>query len=219
MKNDRPMLIVGGVLFVSLAIAVTALVMALRGSQIPSMVELGDLRDRMDALEAELDTLRAQGPDGGAKVKDVFSAAAMEEQMRKLRNEIDELKSGGGGQSAVLAIQDKQERILKDANKSYFRQWKDMLDANLAQNGFDEEARQPIVAGYSKLLEELEQAEMRWFRGEIDWDRAMDEVKTHSIEFYDTIERSSDTDTARRVIDIAFPTPEMKKFFFSGSGQ
>lgn len=219
MKNDRSMPVVLGVAFVSLTVAVVAIVMVLRMEKGAGTAEVTELRDRIDALEGELEALREQGNEGTAKVKDVFSAAAMEEQMKKLRAEIDALKSGGGAQSAVVAVQERQERILKDANKAYFKTWKETLDNNLAQNGFDEEQRRRIGGDYTKLLEELEESQMRWFRGDIDWNRAMDEVKMRSIEFYDTVERGYDTDTARRVIDIAFPTPEMKKFFFSGSGQ
>ncbi len=217
MKYDRSILAALGAALVSLAVAAVAIVLVLQAEKDPGAAEVAELRDRIEALEGEIDALRDR--DGGAPVKDVFSAAAMEEQMKKLRAEVDALKSGGGGQSAVIALQERQERILKDANKAYFKAWKETLDTNLAQNGFDEDQRRRIGGDYAKLLEELEEAQMRWSRGDIDWSRAMDEVKMRSIEFYDAVERGADTDTARRVIDIAFPTPEMKKFFFSGSGQ
>lgn len=219
MKYDRSILVAFGAALLSLAVAIVAIVLVLRAEKGPGAAEMAELRDRIDVLEGELDALRDRESDGSAPVKEVFSAAAMEGQMKKLRAEVDALKNGGGGQSAVIALQERQERILKDANKAYFKAWKETLDTNLAQNGFDEDQRRRIGGDYAKLLEELEEAQIRWSRGDIDWNRAMDEVKMRSIEFYDSVERGADTDTARRVIDIAFPTPEMKKLFFSGSGQ
>jgi len=219
MKYDRSTLVVLGSTFISLVVAVVAIVMVLRAATGPTAAEMTELRDRVEALEGEIETLRERESEGGEKVKDVFSVAAVEEQMKKLRAEIDDLKTRGGGQGGVAAAEEKQERILKDVNKAFHRTWKSLLDAKLGQNGFDDDQRQRIVGDYGKMLEGIEDVQTRWLKGDLDWSSTMDEIKMRSIEFYDAVERGADTDTARRVIDIAFPTPEMKKFFFSGSGQ
>ncbi|HSA32307.1 MAG TPA: hypothetical protein P5077_01130 [bacterium] len=216
--NDRRWSIVATVVaLIALVLACIAIVLVHRGG--PVAEEVSALQDRLDALETQIEELREQKTGEVAKVKDVFSVAAMEEQMRRLRAEVDALKKGGGAESAVAVMQSRQEEMLKGTNKAYFNTWKGVLDAGLARNGFDEEQRQRIGGDYSRLLENLEEVQLRWFRGEVDWARAMDDVKMRSIEFYDSVERTYDTDTARRVLDIAFPTPETKRFFFSGSGQ
>lgn len=203
-----------------LSVVALAAIFLVRGTEdVASVDEVTALRERMDAVEAQLDDLREKSTGDGAKVKDVFSVAAMEEQMRRLRAEVDSLKSGGGAQSAVAVMQERQEQMLKGTNKAYFNTWKGVLDAGLARNGFDDDQRQRIGGDYTRLLDNLEEIQLRWFRGEVDWARAMDDVKMRSLEFYDSVERAYDTDTARRVLDIAFPTPETKRFFFSGSGQ
>lgn len=219
--NDRrwnmAVAVVALVALTAFVVALTA-ILSVRGSGVVAD-EVNALRDRLDVFEEQIEELREQKAGEGAKVKEVFSVAAMEEQMRRLRAEVDALKSGGGAQSAVAVMQERQEQMLKGTNKAYFNTWKGVLDAGLARNGFDDEQRQRIGGDYTRLLENLEEIQLRWFRGEIDWTRAMDDVKMRSLEFYDSVERAYDTDTARRVLDIAFPTPETKRFFFSGSGQ
>lgn len=220
MKSDRMMLAAGLLAVLSVVVSVMALMVTLRAGGGATPEELSALRDRVDYLEEELASLREKSADAeGTPVKEVFSAAAMEEQMKRLRAEVDALKSGGGARAAVAAVQERQERVLKDANRVNFKVWRETLDMNLARNGFDDEQRQRISGDYGRLLEQLEELQLRWFRGEADWSGTMDEVKMRSLEFYDTVERGADTETARRVLDIAFPTPEMKRFFFAGSGQ
>ena len=218
MSHDRLLSAAVVVAVVSLAVAVVALLKEPSGGV--SSGEVNALRDRIDALEEEVAALRDTGNAAeGVPVKDVFSVAAMEEQMKKLRAEVDTLKKGGGAQQAIAEVQSRQERVLQEANRVNFRIWREALESNLAANGFDEEQRKAVGGHYGKLLEQLEETQLRWFRGEVDWDRTMDEVRMRSIEFYDSVERGYDADTARRVLDIAFPTPEMRRFFFSGSGQ
>ncbi len=184
------------------------------------------LETRVTALEAEVASLKDRiAAEGTMPVKDLFSIASMEAQMKSLRADMERLKGQaketgeGAGEGAVTQIEQRQERVLREASKAFQRTWKGAFEGALSQQGFDEEARRRIGGDYDRLLREIEEIQVRWFRGEIDWNGALDEIKMRSTEFYDTVERNYDTDTARRVLDIAFPTPEMKRFFFSGSGQ
>lgn len=184
------------------------------------------LETRVTALEAEVASLKDRiAAEGTMPVKDLFSIASMEAQMKNLRADMERLKgqakeSGGGAETgAVTQIEQRQERVLREASRAFQRTWKGAFEEALSQQGFDEEARRRIGGDYDRLLREIEEIQVRWFRGEMDWNKALDEIKMRSTEFYDSVERNYDTDTARRVLDIAFPTPEMKRFFFSGSGQ
>jgi len=218
---DHPEKRASALAFFALAVALVALVIVARSID---DTPLAALRERVEALESEVAALRERAASGESTVpvKDLFTIASMEAQMKRLRAEVEWLKAHGGGEGgagAVAMVEQRQERVLKEANKAFHRTWKESLDAGLAQNGFDEDRRRRIGGDYARLLEEIEDVQLRWFRGDINWDQALDEVKMRSIEFYDAVERNYDTDTARRVLDIAFPTPEMKRFFFSGSGQ
>lgn len=202
--------------------ATVALVASLRSVDDTALLSL---EERVSTLEAETAALKDRAvAEGTMPVKDLFSIASMEAQMKSLRAEVDRIKgqgkvSAGGSEGTVTQIEQRQERVLREASKAFQRTWKSAFEGALSQHGFDEDMRRRVVGDYDRLLGEIEEIQVRWFRGEIDWNGALDEIKMRSIEFYDAVERAYDTETARRVIDIAFPTPDMKRFFFSGSGQ
>ncbi len=185
------------------------------------------LEARLAVVEAEIVAVkeRGGGTEGTVSVKDLFSAASLEAQLKILRAEVEKMRGQqipgkGGITPEVLAeVSQRQERVLREASRAFQHTWKEAFVSALQQQGFDEEQRRRIGDDYQRLLGEIEEIQVRWFRGEIDWNRSLDEIKMRSIEFYDTTERNFDTETARRVLDIAFPTPDMKRFFFSGSGQ
>ncbi|HNT28106.1 MAG TPA: hypothetical protein PKH10_08005, partial [bacterium] len=106
----------------ALVIAFIAIVLVHRVGPVADDVSV--LYDRLDTLETQIEELREQKVGEGAKIKDVFSVAAMEEQMRRLRAEVDALKKGGGAESAVAVMQSRQEEMLKGTNKAYFNTWK-----------------------------------------------------------------------------------------------
>ncbi len=202
--------------------ATVALVASLRSADDEALLSL---EARVATIEAETAALKDRAAaEGTMPVKDLFSIASLEAQLKSLRSDMERIKGqthGNTGESGgeIAQVEQRQERVLREASKAFQRTWKGAFEGALLQNGFDEDARRRIGGDYDRLLGEIEEIQVRWFRGEIDWNKALDEIKMRSTEFYDTVERNYGTDTARRVLDIAFPTPDMKRFFFSGSGQ
>jgi len=183
------------------------------------------VEERLSAVESEIALLREKTfshDTPPVPVKDLFTVASLEEQMKRLRADFERMKAQQRNRADAETggvAEERQERALREISRAFQRTWKIAFEDALAKQGFDEDSRRTVTSDYGTLLEQIEEIQVRWLRGEINWEGALDEIKMRSLEFYDGVERRYDTDTARRVLDIAFPTPEMKRFFLSGSNR
>ncbi len=182
--------------------------------------EADDLRERLAEIESLCEKKATpQTEKQDVAMKDLFSFAGMESQLRKLKTEIEDLKKGGNvTPEQARQAEEKQVRQVRDVNKTFHKIWKDSIDQQIKSTGqFNDDERRQVVSAYGKLLEGVEDVQVRWVKGDLDWEAANTEVKQSSLQFFDTMSRDVGEEKARNAINIIFPSPEMKRYLFSNN--
>lgn len=203
----------------SIAIALLALLTALfvfvsesrKRAELVSAVT--ELKDRVSELESAMEKKEEKVADPAAQgmaVNQLFSFAGVENQMKTMKKEIEELKNVKQG---VLdkVIEDKNISIVKDVNKTFHKTWIDSMDRQLQQAGYQDKEKETAIHYYTGMLQGIEDIQIRWVKGELKSENLSQEIKNNSLQFFDSVSRSMGEEKANAIINMAFPNPDMRK--------
>lgn len=173
------------------------------------------LAQELDKLSLEVSNLYSgkESSSGSDTVsqKDVVLMMRLQNRLKEMKKEIDDLKNKNGENPALSEYREKEERLWKSRADKVKEVWTANLDQNLAASGFSDTEREMITEDYAFMLDKMRDEQLRWYNGEITSEDLNDISQNLSREFFDNMSYSVGEQKALTVMGILFPDPVVRK--------